>query len=474
MTDNACEIWEKVLPVLEKIIPKASFTTWIKPLQPFSFENGKLVLHTPLAFTIHTIKMSYKDIFNTALTEAAGFPAVFEIIYSKELEIQYEKENKKKVKLIEKDLEKKRLNEGKYDGLKQMNSESGLNLKYTFQNFVTGSYNKLAYGAALAVAEGKSKGKYNPLFIYGGSGLGKTHLMQAIGHYIIFNGHGKKVRYVTTEEFLNDLIASLKMGMDKSDFSESKTRNKKMAEFRDKYRNIDVLLIDDIQFAAGKERTQQEIFNIFDTLHTAGKQIVLTSDRPPSEIPNLSDRLKTRFEWGLTVDIGIPDLETRMAILKKLSEDDGLPLSMDVIEFVAKIYNKNIRELEGAFNKISANCSVFGITPDKETVKKIIKVDENSNVITVGNILDEVASFYNIPVSEILGTSRTQQIAHARKVAVYVARELTDETWESLGNQIGGRKHTTMMVAYDGIKDGMKIDKNLAEEVNTLIKKLNR
>lgn len=468
MTTDVKEIWAKALALLQDKIPEASFNTWFKTLVPSSMDGDKLVLLTPLGFTVHTIKMSYKDIVNKALSDVTGVSTVFEVVHDKSLEDEYEKENRK-IKAMEKELAKKRNKEdSKYDGLKQMQSSCKLNLKYTFKNFVVGEYNKLAYYAALSTAQGKDKGKYNPLFVYGGSGLGKTHLLHAIGHYVLFNRPGVKVKYITSEEFLNDLTNSLYMGLDKN-FSGKKDKNKTMATFREKYRNQDILLIDDIQFVAGKERMQLEIFNIFDTLHREGKQIVLTSDRLPGEIPGLTDRLKTRFEWGLTVDIGVPDLETRMAILKKLSVEDGLELSTEVTEFLAKIYKSNIRELEGAFNRVSANCSFAGISnPDLATVKKFINYSDNKKVITVPFILEKVGAYYNVPVSEIIGQSRQQKTALARKVAIYFARELTDNSYVSIGEQVGGRKHTTVMVSCDGVKDMMKKSFEFEKEIDTL------
>lgn len=470
---DAKELWEKALEELKHIIPPNSYTMWILPLVPKSFEDNRLVLLSPHTFTAQTVRMSYDNMLTRTISEIAGSPVTYEILYSEELEEKYKKENKKS----EKEEQKKILSglqPTKYDGLMQMLSDCHLNTKYRFDNFVVGSYNKLAYGAALKVAEGNADKRFNPLFIYGGSGLGKTHLIQAIGNYI-FTKRKARVKYITTEEFLNDLLENLYFGSEKDTFKKGAEKNKRMTKFRQKYRDVDVLLIDDIQFIEGKARTEEELFNIFDVLYNAGKQIVLTSDRLPSEIPGISDRLRTRFEWGLMADIGTPDIETRMAIVKQLIAQDGkINLTLDVIEFLATVYKNNIRELEGAFNKVCAYSSLYGEEPTLELVKKAINYRENAKKITSETILNTVCKFYNVPPDTVKGPSRVANIAKVRKVSVYIIRDFLNETWQSIGMVVGGRKYTTVMYSYDEIKEEMKTNMGLSDEINTLFNIINQ
>lgn len=470
---NLNEKWTKVLDILKKEIPSASFDTWVLPLVPSSLEDNKLTLLSPHSFTNQTLKISYGDVITKALTEITGEPVTFEIIQDKILADNFAKESKKNKKEEQKKVVAD-FAESKYDGLKQMLSDCHLNTKYKFENFVVGSYNKLAYGAALGVAQGKVNDKFNPLFIYGGSGLGKTHLIQAIGNYILFKRKAK-VKYVTTEEFLNDLLENLYHGVEKDTFTKGAEKNKRMTKFRQKYRGVDVLLIDDIQFVSGKARMEEELFNIFDALHQAGKQIVITSDRLPAEIPGISERLKTRFEWGLMADIGVPDLETRMAILKQLIEKDGnIDFSLEVLEFLATVFKNNIRELEGAYNRVCAFCSICDEEPTLENVKKAINYNSSAKKITVLKIVEEVAKFFDLKKDDVCGNSRLGQIAYARKIAVYVARELTGESWQSIGAVLGGRKHSTIMYNYDEVKNSISLDNKLCDEINTLFNIINQ
>lgn len=468
---NLNEKWAKVLEILKEEIPGESYNTWVLPLVPSSFEDNKLTLFSPHSFTAVTLKQSYGNVITSALTKVFKEPVNFEIIQDKNLAENFEKAQKK----VKKEEQKKTATEfaeSKYDGLKQMLSDCHLNTKYQFDNFVVGSYNKLAFGAALGVAEGK--GKFNPLFIYGGSGLGKTHLMQAIGNYVL-SKRKLKVRYVTTEEFLNDLLENLYHGVEKDTFTKGAEKNKRMTKFRQKYRSVDVLLIDDIQFVAGKARMEEELFNIFDALHQAGRQIVLTSDRVPSEIKGISDRLKTRFEWGLMADIGIPDLETRMAILKQLIDKEGQAgFSLEVIEFLATVYKNNIRELEGAYNKVCAYCSIYGEEPTLEIVKKAINYEALGKKITIDFVVQKTSEYFGIKSEDIIGSSRVAAIAYARKAAVYAARELTGESWQSIGAALGNRKHSTIMYSYTEVKENMTRDNKLCDEINTLFNIINQ
>ncbi|VTQ81428.1 chromosomal replication initiator protein DnaA, partial [Hathewaya histolytica] len=337
---------------------------------------------------------------------------------------------------------------------------STLNPKYTFNSFVIGNSNRFAHAASLAVAEAPAKA-YNPLFIYGGVGLGKTHLMHAIGHYILQNNSKSKVVYVTSEKFTNELINSIK--------------DDKNEEFRNKYRNVDVLLIDDIQFIAGKERTQEEFFHTFNALHEANKQIILSSDRPPKEIPTLEDRLRSRFEWGLITDIQAPDFETRIAILKKKADVDNLNIDNEVMVYIANKIKSNIRELEGALIRVVAYSSLtnkqINVDLAAEALKDIIS-NKQSKQITIDLIQDIVSSYYNLKIEDLKSARRTRNIAFPRQIAMYLCRKLTDMSLPKIGEEFGGRDHTTVIHAYDKISENLKKDETLEDIVNELAKKI--
>ena len=362
------KIWEDVKVELSEIIPPSSYEPWILPLEPIGFENDEFSVLTGQSFALSVIRKNHYQQITDAFKKILGREIEFKIIFDEELSAKLKKQIEKAKKVAEKSPK-----ENAMDNLAKMQSFSNLNLKYKFENFVVGDNNRFAQAAAMAVAQSPSK-KYNPLFIYGASGLGKTHLMQAIGHYIVFNSPNLKVRYIKTEDFTNELINNIRRGGD---------INERMSKFRQKYRNIDVLLLDDIQFIESKERTMEEVFHTFDSLHNNSKQIVITSDRQPKDIPTLPERLRTRFEMGLVVDIIPPDFETRVAILANLADEIGMKISAPVLELIAQSFSNNVRELEGAFNKISAYASIQNIELDLETVKKVLKIDETSKKIDI-------------------------------------------------------------------------------------------
>ncbi|HCQ90034.1 MAG TPA: chromosomal replication initiator protein DnaA, partial [Clostridium sp.] len=319
-----------------------------------------------------------------------------------------------------------------------------------------------AHAASLAVAESPAKA-YNPLFIYGGVGLGKTHLMHAIGHYIQNVNSKSKVVYVSSEKFTNELINSIK--------------DDKNVEFRNKYRNVDVLLIDDIQFIAGKERTQEEFFHTFNALYEADKQIILSSDRPPKEIPTLEDRLRSRFEWGLIADIQAPDFETRIAILKKKADVENLNIPNEVMVYIATQIKSNIRELEGALIRIVAYSSLtnreINVDLATEALKDIIS-SRNTRQITIELIQDIVSSYYNLKIEDFKSSRRTRNVAFPRQIAMYLSRKLTDTSLPKIGEEFGGRDHTTVIHAYEKISQSLKKDENLQNTVTELTKKINQ
>jgi chromosomal replication initiator protein len=337
---------------------------------------------------------------------------------------------------------------------------SSLNQKYTFDTFVVGNSNRFAHAASLAVAQSPARA-YNPFFIYGGVGLGKTHLMHAIGHYILSQKPNYKVVYISSERFTNELINSIK--------------DDKNVEFRNKYRTIDVLLIDDIQFIAGKERTQEEFFHTFNALHEANKQLVISSDRPPKEIPTLEERLRSRFEWGLITDIQPPDFETRIAILLKKASMENLTVPNDVINFIATKIETNIRELEGALIRIVAYSSLTNCPIDinlAEHVLKDILPDQKPKKITISDILQEVGRHFSLKVEDFKAKKRTKDLAFARQVAMYLCSELTDLSLPKIGEEFGGRDHTTVIHARDKIAQDMAKDPQLSMLIDSLKKKL--
>lgn len=456
--EKIADVWNEILGILENKIPDTTFSTWILPLEPQYYDENSFVVHTGQAFAPNILRKNHNEEIIDAINQITGRTLEFKIIYDEELAAKFKKRASSRTK---KDDSFQTL-KPKYDSLTQMQS-SNLNLKYKFENFVVGSNNKLAFVAAQTVAQHPGE-KYNPLYIYGGPGLGKTHIMQAIGHYIIKNKPELKVQFVQAEEFVNDVVNALANGGDRVD---------KMNKFRNKYRKTDVLLIDDIQLIAGKTRTEEEVFNTFNTLHSAGKQIVITSDRTPKEIPSISDRLVSRFEWGLMADIQVPDVETRMAILMNLSQNSEIKVPSNIIEFLATVYSNNIRELEGAFNRVTAYASINEVELSLENVKKIIGYSEHKKDITIESIIDEIAHYYNVSAKDMKGASRSQKIAEARQMAIYLARDLTNLSFPSIGDYFG-KKHTTIIYSYDKIKKELNTNSILAQTVSNITNKLNK
>lgn len=451
------KIWEDVKEELSSTIPASSFEPWILPLEPIGFENDQFSVLTGQAFAISVIRKSHYSQIIDALKKVIGRDVEFKIVFDEELAAKLKKQIQKAKAVAEKSPA-----EAAKDNLARMQSFSNLNLKYKFENFVVGESNRFAQAAAMAVAQNPAKKGYNPLFIYGASGLGKTHLMQSIGHYVIFNHPKLKVRYLKTEQFTNELIENMRRGGD---------INERMSKFRQKYRNVDVLLLDDIQFIESKERTMEEVFHTFDSLHNNNKQIVITSDRQPKDIPTLPERLRTRFEGGLLVDLTPPELETRIAILANLADEIGMKVSLEVLEFIARNFDRNVRELEGAFNKVSAFASIQGLELDIETVKKILKIDGNRKRLDIENITDIVCTYFNVSIEDMKSPARNQKISHARQIAIYLVRDLTQDSFVSIADFFN-KKHPTILFSYEKIKEEIKTDKSLKETVEELIKQI--
>lgn len=436
-------LWNKLISSLEKSVNKPVYEALISSTKPVSLAENKLEIAVPNEvvkdwlskhcvtlleqevrtfypeITQVTFVVGPKDLFSTPLLEKSPFPSEKTVI------------------------------------------TPYLNPRYTFDTFVVGHGNRFAHAAALAVAEAPAKA-YNPLFLYGGVGLGKTHLMQAIGHHVTRTNARSKILYITSETFTNELIDSI--------------RNDKTLQFRNKYRNIDILLIDDIQFLAGKERTQEEFFHTFNALYEANKQIVISSDRPPKEIPTLEERLRSRFEWGLTADIQAPDFETRIAILQKKAELSELSVPNEILSYIASKILSNIRELEGALIRVVAFASLTSseitIPLVDHVLKDILAPNKDKVNLSIDLIKKATAEYYSVKIDDMSAKIRTKEIAIARQVAMYLARELTGASLPKIGEDFGGRDHTTVLHAYEKIKAALRNETDIQEAVKSISAKL--
>ena len=451
MFDLINEKWDEILEILKKEhdIMDVSFNTWIKPLKIHSVENNIITLLIPDDnIGISYLNKKYYIPLKVVIQEVTGH--ALDIVFSHESDLN------KLEKVITS-------NKVVSDSNNDRKSEANINPNYTFDNFVVGGNNNFAHAYALAVAESPAE-MYNPLFIYGGVGLGKTHLMHSIGNFILDKNPDAKIRCVTSEVFTNEVIGAIR--------SENQSS---IVEFRDKYRNLDVLLIDDIQFIIGKERSQEEFFHTFNTLKESNKQIVISSDKPPKDITTLEDRLKSRFEMGLTVDISAPDYETRMAILSKKAESEGYNINEDIIKYIASNIKSNIRELEGALTKIVAFSRVSKKPVDvefaKEVLKDIISPDVNKE-ITPKAIINIVAEHFNISPADIVSRKKSHNISHPRQIAMYLIRTLTDSSLQTISAALHKKDHTTVMYAIEKISNEIDCNESTKNTVDILIKKI--
>lgn len=442
------DIWSDVLQIVQKNMSKPSYDTWMKSTTAHSLENNTFIISAPNNFVRDWLEKSYTQFIANILQDVTG--TLFEIRF-----IDGEQDENFDYKPIPPN--QMALDESDPDNTKHM-----LNPRYIFDTFVIGSGNRFAHAASLAVAEAPAKA-YNPLFIYGGVGLGKTHLMHAVGHYVQQHKENANVMYLSSEKFTNEFISSI--------------RDNKTEEFRTKYRNVDVLLIDDIQFLAGKEGTQEEFFHTFNTLYDEQKQIIISSDRPPKEIPTLEDRLRSRFEWGLITDITPPDLETRIAILRKKAKADGLDIPNEVMLYIANQIDSNIRELEGALIRVVAYSSLVNkdITAGlaAEALKDIIP-NSKSTMITISRIQEVVGEYFHVKLEDFKAKKRTKSIAFPRQIAMYLSRELTDASLPKIGDEFGGRDHTTVIHAHEKISQLLKSDQSLKNDINEIEKNLRK
>lgn len=439
-------LWADVVDRLKDELSTPSFETWVRSVVPKSLDDNVLTLEVPTEFTRQLIAARYTDLMRDLVQKTFGQPLDIHILVAAPKPTPATSKH----------------------GRARTNEEEGkpsvyasrLNSKYTFEAFVVGSSNRFAHAASLAVAEMPARA-YNPLFLYGGVGLGKTHLMHAIGHIVLKQDPTSRVLYVSAENFTNELINAI--------------QDNKMVPFRNRYRNIDVLLIDDIQFVGGKERTQEEFFHTFEALHGAHRQIVISSDRPPKDIKYLEERLRSRFEWGLITDIQPPDLETRMAILSKKAQLENLSVPDELIQFIASKIDTNIRELEGALIRVMAYGSITrqALTSDLayEALKDVIH-ETRKKVITIRLIQEEVARHFDLKVDEFKAKKRTRSVAHPRQIAMYIARELTDASLPKIGEEFGGRDHTTVMHACEKVIRDRSQDSQLNQMIQNLIKRI--
>lgn len=442
------ENWDLIKETLktEYDLSEISYNTWVKPLRFHSVDHDVVTIMIPSdqAHALKYISSKYKSYFQVTVSE----------MFNHTYDIEF---------ILEKYADDEMMSApGNVYNINYENAN--LNFKYRFDTFVVGGNNKFAHSASLAVAESPGVA-YNPLYLYGGAGLGKTHLMHSIGHFILEHNPDMKVLYVTSEQFTNEVIESIRSG-----------NASKMTKLREKYRTVDVLLIDDVQFIIGKESTQEEFFHTFNVLHSAGKQIILSSDKPPKEMETLEERFRSRFEWGLIADIQPPDYETRMAILKKNAENYNKEINEEIFQYIATNIKSNIRELEGAFNKVIAysklNKVEINLSSVQEALKDIISPNEKKQ-ITSGLIVEVVAEHFGITPEDIMSKRRNTEYVLPRQICMYLCRKYTDDSLQSIGKAVGKKDHTTVIHGIEKITEDIEKNDELKGKIDIIIKKLN-
>lgn len=444
------QLWQAILGNLEVSLSKANFTTWFKNTAVIERNEDHIVVSVPNSFTKEWLQNKYNADILKALKMIA--PEIKEVRYQV-------LSNGSIVKTTTEQQSRITATSTGANRIVQNPINAGLNPKYKFETFIVGKGNELAHAATLAVA--KKPGQfYNPLFIYGGVGLGKTHLMQAIGHEVLLKIPSSKVLYLTSEKFTNEFVQSISLG--------------KINQFKELYRNIDVLMIDDVQFLAGKEQTQEEFFHTFNTLHQNNKQIVLSSDRLPKDIPAIEERLVSRFEWGMIADIQPPDYETRLAILKAKAHEKNYDINTQVLGYIAEAVQSNIRELEGALNRLMVYCQLNNTNPTTEQAKTVLQgvASTKKKILSVKKLMEIVADFYNITTEDLLKQSRRKEYVKPRQIAMFLMRIQLENSFPSIGEHFGGRDHTTVMHAVDKISRLISEKESIKQEVDLIINKL--
>jgi chromosomal replication initiator protein len=450
--DEARRSWITCLGVIRESVNTQSFKTWFEPIVPLALAGNKLTVQVPSQFFCDWLDEHYYGLINTTLARVLGKGARLE--YTIRTEETAVEEEHAALPAVSPDLLRRgpaaagdpQRPQRQQRASDQAPFQSYLNPRYTFDNFIKGESNQLARAAASAVANNPGGTSFNPLVLYGGTGLGKTHLVQAIGNSALANGKAQRVMYVSSEKFTVEFVDAI--------------QSDRISDFSSFYRSMDILIVDDVQFFSGKEKTQDNFFHTFNELHQLGKQIVLTSDRPPKELKGLDDRLLSRFQWGLTADIQPPDLETRIAILRKKSEDDGIALAQDVVEVIAANVTTNIRELEGCLISLLAKASLEGREISADLAREVLRivVGDIRSPVTIESIQRTVCDYFSIPEDLLRAKTRKQEIVNARQMAMYLAKELTNSSLKTIGLHFGGRDHSTVIHAYQSVEDQMKID----------------
>lgn len=449
---NSVNVWKECLGIIKDNVPFITYNTWFLPIKPFELEEATLKIYVPNNFFIEWIEEHYNTLVNKTIKQVLGDDAKLAYV------IYEDKENLEELKVEE--TEKRSTVNSASTSHQQAEFENHLNPRYIFENFIKGEGNQLARAAAMAVGENPGQTSFNPLFVYGGVGLGKTHLIHAIGNKILEKDHNKKVVYISSDAFTVEFVESI--------------QNDSANEFSNFYKSMDALIIDDIQFLVGKEKTQDLFFQIFNTLHQSGKQVILSSDKAPKDLKGLNERLISRFSWGLSADIQPPDFETRVAILKNKSEAFGISLSREILEYIAQNITSNIRELEGCLIKLLANSSLTSKEIDFELVKRTVReVSTNKQVnISIELITKVVCDFFNIEENKLREKNRRKEVVLARQIAMYLSKLLTKSSLKTIGLHFGGRDHSTVIHAQTSIEQLIVEDYHVKELVDSLKSKI--
>ena len=463
--DQARRVWIACLDLIKERVNSQSFKTWFEPIVPQNLQGRTLIVQVPSQFFYDWLEEHYNTVINTTISRVLGPDAQLEYsvrIEEPPVDLEYTPVPASPVRVAQPQIQVPPMpvRHSSNSSNTPVNFQTFLNPRYTFENFIKGDSNQLARAAASAVANNPGGTSFNPLVIYGGTGLGKTHLIQAIGNHVLSSGKAKRVMYVSSEKFTVEFVDAI--------------QSDRTSDFSTFYRSMDVLIVDDIQFFSGKEKTQDSFFHTFNELHQLGKQIVLSSDRPPKELKGLDDRLLSRFQWGLTSDIQAPDLETRIAILRKKSETDGVELPQDVVEFIAANVTSNIRELEGCLISLLARASLEGRSINLDLARDVLKVvvGDVRSPITIESIQRTVCEYFNVPEDLLRAKTRKQEIVNARQIAMYLAKELTNASLKTIGLHFGGRDHSTVIHAYQSVEDMMRVDTKYQTHVQQVKRRL--